>query len=106
VRYSKLPIAFLKSILLPRFLFSWVLVRLSPLGTLATNVIVVRAPNEDNDDDDDDEFGAVGRMGIGKGNRNTCRKPPPVPFYAPKIPHDLTWHRILPAAMEIRRLTA
>jgi hypothetical protein len=31
---------------------------------------------------------------------------PPVPFYEAQIPHDLTWGRILTAAMGIRRLTA
>jgi hypothetical protein len=41
-------------------------------------------------------------MGIGKGNRNIRRKPPPVSFYAAQIPHDLTWNRILAAAKGIR----
>jgi hypothetical protein len=41
--------------------------RLSPLGTLATN-----------------------GMRIGRGNWSTWRKPARVPLYPPQIPHDLT----------------
>jgi hypothetical protein len=29
-------------------------------------------------------------MRIGRGNRSTRRKPSPVPFRPPQIPHDLT----------------
>jgi hypothetical protein len=43
---------------------------------------------------DDDELGEVGGMKIGKGNRNTRRKPAPVPFYPPQIPDDVSWVRI------------
>jgi hypothetical protein len=59
-------------------------VRLSPLGTSATNWPIVPAP-----DDDDDECGAVGGMRIGRGNRNTRREPALVPLFPPRIPHDL-----------------
>jgi hypothetical protein len=58
-------------------------VRLSPLGTSATNWSTVPAP------DDDDECGVVGRMRIGRGNRSARRKPAPVPLCLPQIPHDL-----------------
>jgi hypothetical protein len=39
---------------------------------------------------DDDDYGAVGGMRIGRGNRSTRRKPAPVPLCPPQIPHDLT----------------
>jgi hypothetical protein len=32
---------------------------------------------------------------LGKGNRNIRRKPAPVPFCPPQIPHDLTRARTL-----------
>jgi hypothetical protein len=38
----------------------------------------------------DDESGVVVEMRIGRGNRNTRRKPAPVPLCPPQIPHDLT----------------
>jgi hypothetical protein len=37
---------------------------------------------------DDDEYGAVGGMRIGRGNRSTQRKPVPMPLFPPQIPHD------------------
>jgi hypothetical protein len=54
----------------------------------------------------DDECGTGGGMRTGRGNRSTWRKPVPVPFCAPKIPHALTWVRTLAAAVGNRRLTA
>jgi hypothetical protein len=54
----------------------------------------------------DDECGVVGGMRIGKGNRSTRRKPPPVPLRPPQISHDLTWNRTRAAAVGSRRLTA
>jgi hypothetical protein len=36
-----------------------------------------------------DECGAFSGMRIGRGNRNTWRKPAPVPRCPPQIPHDL-----------------
>jgi hypothetical protein len=38
---------------------------------------------------DDDDYVAVGGMRIDRGNRNTRRKPAPVPLCPPQIPHDL-----------------
>jgi hypothetical protein len=54
----------------------------------------------------DDDYGAVGGMRIGKGNRSTRRKPAPVPLCPPGIPHDLTWVRTRAAAVGSQRLTA
>jgi hypothetical protein len=51
--------------------------------------------------DDNDDYGAVGGMRIGRGNRSTRRKPTPVPLCPPQIPHDLTWDRTRDAAVEI-----
>jgi hypothetical protein len=48
----------------------------------------------------DGECGAVGGMRIGRGNRNTRRKPAPVPLHPPQIPCDLTWARTPAAAVE------
>jgi hypothetical protein len=39
---------------------------------------------------DYDEYGAVGGIKIGKGNRCTRRKPAPVPLCPPQLPHDLS----------------
>jgi hypothetical protein len=61
------------------FKFLWGGMRLSPLGTSATNWPIVPAP----------ECGALGGMRIGKGNRSTWRKPVLVPLCPPQIPHDL-----------------
>jgi hypothetical protein len=46
----------------------------------------------------DDEYGAVGGMSIGRGNRST--------LCPPQISHDLTWDRTGAAAVGIQRLTA
>jgi hypothetical protein len=70
--------------------------RLSPLGTSATNCPIELI----------DEYWAFGGMRIGKGNRSTRRKPTPVPLYPPQIPHDLTWDRSQTAAVGSQRLTA
>jgi hypothetical protein len=53
---------------------------------------------------DDDEYGAVGGMRIDSGNRSTCRKPSPVPFCPPQIPHVLIWARTRATAVGSRRL--
>jgi hypothetical protein len=37
---------------------------------------------------DEDDCGATDGMKIGRGNRNTRRKPAPAPLYPPQIPHD------------------
>jgi hypothetical protein len=55
---------------------------------------------------DDDEFGTVGGLRIGRGNRSTRRKPTPMPSCPPQIPHDLTWAQARAAALGNRRLTA
>jgi hypothetical protein len=55
---------------------------------------------------DDDDYGAVGRMRIGRGNRSIRRKPASVPLCPPQIPHDLTWDRTRAAAVGSQRLTA
>jgi hypothetical protein len=83
------------------FLVSLGGVRLSPLGTSAT-VGLLYQPRMINDDD----YGAVGGMRIGRGNRSTGRKPAPVPLCPPQIPHDLTWDRTRATAVESQRLTA
>jgi hypothetical protein len=50
-------------------------VRLSPLGTSATVGLLYQPRIID-----DDDYGAVGGMRIGRGNRSTRRKPAPVPL--------------------------
>jgi hypothetical protein len=82
------------------FLVSWGGVRLSPLGTSATNWPIVPAPMID------DECGAVGGMRIGRGNRNIRRTPAPVPLCPPQIPHELTWARTSAVAVGNQRITA
>jgi hypothetical protein len=78
---------------------SWGGVRLNPLGTSATLWPIVPAP-------DDYECGTVCGMRLGRGNWSTLRKPTPVPFCPPQIPHDLTWARNRADAVGIRWLTA
>jgi hypothetical protein len=36
----------------------------------------------------DGDCGEIGGMKIGRGNRNTRRKPAPAPLCPPQIPHD------------------
>jgi hypothetical protein len=38
------------------------------------------------------EYAAAGRMIIARVNRSSRRKPAPVAFYPPQIPHDLGWN--------------
>jgi hypothetical protein len=59
-------------------------VRLSSLGTSATVGLLYQPRMIDEDD-----YGAVGGMRIGWGNRSTRRKPASVPLCPPQIPHDL-----------------
>jgi hypothetical protein len=54
---------------------------------------------------DDVERGAVGGMRIGRGNRNTRRKPAPVSLRPPQILHGLTWAGTQAAVVGIPRLT-
>jgi hypothetical protein len=58
-------------------------VQLGPLGTSATNWPTVSAPG-------DTEDGEFGEIMIGRANRNTLRKPAPVPLCPPQISHGLT----------------
>jgi hypothetical protein len=81
------------------FLVSLGGVRLSPLGTSATVGLLYQPRMID------DDYGAVGGMRIGRGNRSTRRKPAPVPHCPPQI-HDLTWDRTRAAAVGSQRLTA
>jgi hypothetical protein len=69
-------------------------VRLSPLGTSATNWPTLPAPDD----------GAFRGMRIGRGNRSTRKKPAPVPLCPPQILHYLTWARTRAAAVGSRRL--
>jgi hypothetical protein len=82
------------------FLVSLGGVRLSPLGTSATVGLLYQPRMID------DDYGAVGWMRIGRGNRSTRRKPAPMPLCPPQIPHDLSWDRTRPAAEGSQRLTA
>jgi hypothetical protein len=52
-------------------------VRLSPLGTAATTGQLYRPQMID------DDCRAIGRIGIGRRNRSTGRKPAPVPLCSP-----------------------
>jgi hypothetical protein len=53
-----------------------------------------------------DGCGVFGEMRTARRNRNTQRKPTPVPLRGPQTPHDLIWVRLLGTAMGNRRLTA
>jgi hypothetical protein len=75
------------------FYVSYGRVRLSALGTSATLRPIVPAL-------DGDECGTVGGMSD-KENRNTRRKPAPVPLCPSQIPHDLTWARTLAVAVSV-----
>jgi hypothetical protein len=75
-------------------------VRLRLLGTSATVGLLYQPRLID------DDYGAVGGMRIGRGNRSTRRKPVPVPFCPPQIPHDLTWDQTRAAAVGNLRLTS
>jgi hypothetical protein len=83
------------------FLVSLGGVRLSPLGTSATAGLLYQPRMID-----DDDYGAVGGMKIGRGNRSTRRKPAPVALCPPQIPHDPTWDRTRAAVVGSQRLTA
>jgi hypothetical protein len=74
-------------------------VQLGPLGTSATDWPTVPAPGYYGN-------GEFGGMKIGRGNRNTRRKPTPAPLCPPQIPLDQTriWTRA--AAVGSRRPAA
>jgi hypothetical protein len=71
-----------------------------------TLISLLYQPQMIDDDDDDDECGGVTGMRIGRGNRSTRRKPTPVPFCPPQIPHNLIWSRMRTLAVGNRQLTA
>jgi hypothetical protein len=70
---------------------------MSPLGTAATNRLIVPVPG----DYDDGEFGGM----IGRGNRNTRRKFAPVSLCPPQTPHAVR-ARTRTFAVGSQRLTA
>jgi hypothetical protein len=73
-------------------------VQLGPLGTAATNRLIMPAPG-------DYDGGEISRMMIGKGNRSTRRKPAPVPLCPPQTPHPArTRNRV--TAVGSQRITA
>jgi hypothetical protein len=72
-------------------------VQLGPLGTAATNRPIVPAPG-------DYDHGEIGGL-IGRENRNTRRKPAPVPLSPPQILHAAR-KRTRTAAVGSQRLTA
>jgi hypothetical protein len=73
------------------------IIQLGPLGTVATNMPIVPAP----DDYDDGEIGGM----IGRVNRSTLRKLAPVPLFPPQTPHaDRTRNRA--ATVGSKRITA
>jgi hypothetical protein len=72
-------------------------VQLGPLATAATNRPIVPAQG----DYDDGEIGGM----IGRGNRNTRRKPDPVPLCPTQTPHAART-RTQAAAMGSQRVTA
>jgi hypothetical protein len=58
-------------------------VRLSPLGTAATNGLLYQPQILD-----DGDCGAIFGMKFGRENRSTRRKAAPWPLCPPQIPHD------------------
>jgi hypothetical protein len=73
-------------------------VQFGPLGTAATNRLIVSASG-------DYDYGEIGEMMIGKGNRSIRRKPAPVPLCPPQTPHA-AHTRTRAAAVGSQRLTA
>jgi hypothetical protein len=69
---------------------------LGPLGTAATNRPIVPTPG-------DYDYGEIGGMMIGRGNRSTRRKPAPVPLFPTQTPHAART-RIRTAAVGSHRL--
>jgi hypothetical protein len=70
---------------------------LGPLDTAATNRPIVPAPGDYDD-------GEIGGMMIGRVNRNTLRKPAPVPLCPPQTPNAART-RTRTAAVGSQRLT-
>jgi hypothetical protein len=80
------------------FCYFYTGVRLSLPGTAATGLLY-QPPMID---DDDDHCGVIGGIQIGRGNRNTPRKPAQAPLCPPQIPHDLNRARTRAAAVGSR----
>jgi hypothetical protein len=76
-------------------------VRLGPFDTAATTGLLYQPQMIGGDD-----CGAIGGIEIRRGNQSAGRKPAPVPFCSPQIPHDLTWARNRATAVKSARLTA
>jgi hypothetical protein len=76
-------------------------VGLNPLGTAANSGLLYKPQMIDEDD-----CGAIDGMKIGRGNRNTRRKPASAPLCPPQIQHDQTQARTRAAAVGSQRLTA
>jgi hypothetical protein len=76
-------------------------VTLNPPGTAATIGLLYQPQIIDVGD-----YGAIGGIKIGRGNRSTRRKPAPVPLCPPQIRYDLTRARTRAAAVGSRRLNA
>jgi hypothetical protein len=76
-------------------------VRLSPLGTAATTGLLNQPQMICGGD-----YGEIGGMKVGRGNRSTRRKPAPAPHCPPQIPHDQTRARTRAVAVGSPRLTA
>jgi hypothetical protein len=74
---------------------------LSPLGTATTSGLFYRPQMIDEGD-----CGAIVGMKIGRGNRNTRRKPAPASLCPPQIPQDQTRALTRAAAVGSQRLTA
>jgi hypothetical protein len=74
-------------------------VQLGPPGTSVTVWPTVPAPGDYDD-------GESGGMKIGRGNRNTRRKPAPAPLCPPQVPLDQTRARTRAAPVGSLRLTA
>jgi hypothetical protein len=100
VSVSMLRIACLELFFFFFFFSLWGGMRLSPLGTSATNWPIYQPWMID------DECGAADGMRIGRGSRSTRRTPAPMPLCPPQIPHDLTWARTRATVVGSRRLTA
>jgi hypothetical protein len=83
------------------FSFFIVLSGVSPLGTAAIIGLLYQPQMID-----DGDWGSIGRMKIGRGNRSTRRKAAPGPLHPSQIPHDLTKTRTRAAAVRSQQLTA
>jgi hypothetical protein len=73
--------------------WNWVHLVLRPLFALLCQPMTFYE-----DDDNDDDCGKIDVMRTGKGNRSAWRKPAPVLYRPPQIPHELTQVRTRTAA--------